>query len=91
VQVKPKRLSLFERYLTAWVALCMVIGVLMGKALPGIVAAVRSMEFGESSHINVSIAVLIYAVILFIVIPLAAGGCPSSGWPCLKRNFYQHC
>ena len=61
--MKPKRLSLFERYLTAWVALCMVIGVLMGKALPGIVAAVRSMEFGESSHINVPIAVLIWLMI----------------------------
>src|SRR3970282_946186 len=41
----------------------MVIGVLMGKALPGIVAAVRSMEFGESSHINVPIAVLIWLMI----------------------------
>lgn len=62
-QVTPKRLNLFERYLTAWVALCMVIGVLLGKALPGMVTAVRNMEFGDSSHINVPIAVLIWLMI----------------------------
>ncbi|MBI2988280.1 MAG: ACR3 family arsenite efflux transporter [Deltaproteobacteria bacterium] len=41
----------------------MVIGVLLGKALPGMVAAVRNMEFGGSSHINVPIAVLIWLMI----------------------------
>jgi ACR3 family arsenite transporter len=58
-----KRLNLFERYLTAWVALCMAAGVLLGKALPGLVAAVRNMEFGDGSHINVPIAVLIWLMI----------------------------
>jgi ACR3 family arsenite transporter len=43
-QATPKRLNLFERYLTAWVGLCMVVGVLLGKALPGMVAAVRDMS-----------------------------------------------
>ena len=62
-EVAPKRLNLFERYLTVWVALCMVVGVLLGKALPGLVATVREMEFGDSSHINVPIAVLIWLMI----------------------------
>ncbi len=62
-QATPKRLNLFERYLTVWVALCMVIGILFGKTLPGMVAAVRNMEFGEGSHINVPIAVLIWLMI----------------------------
>lgn len=62
-QATPKRLNLFERYLTVWVALCMVIGILFGKALSGMVAAVRNMEFGEGSHINVPIAVLIWLMI----------------------------
>ena len=62
-EVAPKRLNLFERYLTVWVALCMVVGVLLGKALPGLVASVREMEFGDSSHINVPIAVLIWLMI----------------------------
>lgn len=59
----PKRLNLFERYLTAWVALCMITGVLLGKAFPGMIAAVRDMEFGENSHINIPIAVLIWLMI----------------------------
>ena len=29
-----KRLNFFERYLTVWVAVCMVVGVLLGKLLP---------------------------------------------------------
>jgi ACR3 family arsenite transporter len=41
----------------------MVIGILFGKALPGMVAAVRNVEFGEGSHINVPIAVLIWLMI----------------------------
>jgi len=31
---EPKRLNLFERYLSLWVGLCMVVGVLLGRAAP---------------------------------------------------------
>jgi hypothetical protein len=54
----PKRLNVFERYLTVWVASCMLAGVLLGKLLPGVMAAVRGLEFGRGSHINLPIAVL---------------------------------
>jgi len=59
----PKRLAVFERYLSVWVAACMVLGVLIGKLLPGIVAGVRRLEFGHSSQINLPIAVLIWLMI----------------------------
>jgi ACR3 family arsenite transporter len=59
----PKRLNPFERYLTLWVALCMAAGVLLGKLLPGAVGALRAMEFGADSHINLPIAVLIWLMI----------------------------
>lgn len=58
-----KRMNVFERYLTVWVAACMALGVLLGKALPGLVASIRQLEFGEGSHINVPIAVLIWLMI----------------------------
>jgi ACR3 family arsenite transporter len=58
-----KRMNVFERYLSLWVALCMVLGVLIGKSLPGLVEAVRALEFGEGSHINAPIAVLIWLMI----------------------------
>jgi ACR3 family arsenite efflux pump ArsB len=35
----------FERYLSLWVALCMVAGIGIGKLLPGAIATVRSLEF----------------------------------------------
>ncbi len=58
-----KRLSLFERYLTLWVALCMVVGVLLGKAAPEFIGALRDMEFGAHSQINLPIAFLIWLMI----------------------------
>ncbi len=58
-----KRLSFFERYLTIWVAVCMVLGVVIGRSFPGIIGAIRDFEFGENTHINVVIAVLIWLMI----------------------------
>lgn len=63
MDAEPKRLSLFERYLTVWVALCMVAGILLGRLLPGITGALRAMEFGPGSQINLPIAVLIWLMI----------------------------
>src|SRR5512147_651515 len=62
---KPaKRLSYFERYLSLWVIICMVVGVLVGRGLPGTIDALRKMEFGQSSQINIPIAVLIWLMII---------------------------
>ena len=57
------RLNLFERYLTLWVGLCMVAGVLLGKSAPGLIQALRAMEFGKDSHVNFPMAVLIWLMI----------------------------
>ena len=59
-----KKLGAFERYLTAWVALCMLAGVLLGKALPGFIDTVRGWQFGGGSQISVPIAVLIWLMIV---------------------------
>jgi ACR3 family arsenite transporter len=56
-------MNVFERYLSVWVALCMVLGVALGRLLPGVVSVIRDLEFGEGSHINVPIAVLIWLMI----------------------------
>ncbi|MBI4914766.1 MAG: ACR3 family arsenite efflux transporter [Acidobacteria bacterium] len=58
-----KRMNVFERYLTVWVAACMVVGVAVGKLFPGLTGAVRGMEFGSGSQINIPIAVLIWLMI----------------------------
>lgn len=59
-----KRLNLFERYLTLWVALCMIGGVLLGQSAPGMVQWLRNWEFGEGSHVNSAIALLIWLMII---------------------------
>jgi len=56
-------LGTFERYLSAWVALCMVAGVGLGKVFPGVAAGVRAIQFGAGSQINAPIAVLIWLMI----------------------------
>lgn len=62
-QNPAKRLNVFERYLTLWVGLCMIVGVGIGKILPGLTDAFRRMEFGGGSQINIPIAVLIWLMI----------------------------
>jgi ACR3 family arsenite transporter len=59
-----KRLNLFERYLTVWVGLCMLAGVLLGRSAPGLIESLRSLEFGAGSQINAPIAVLIWLMIV---------------------------
>ncbi len=59
----PKRLNLFERYLTLWVVACMVVGVALGKLAPEAVGMLRGLEFGDGSQINLPIAVLIWLMI----------------------------
>lgn len=60
----PKRLNFFERYLTLWVAVCMAAGLALGTWAPGVVHALRGMEFGRGSQVNVPIAVLIWLMII---------------------------
>jgi ACR3 family arsenite transporter len=62
--VAPKRLNYFERYLSLWVGVCMLAGVLIGKSLPGLIDQLRRMEFGAGSQINIPIAVLIWLMIV---------------------------
>ena len=61
--VPPKRLAFFERYLTVWVLLCMVVGVAFGKLLPGVTSSLSKMEFGRGSQVNVPIGVLLWLMI----------------------------
>lgn len=60
---EPKRLATFERWLSLWVALCMVAGITLGLQAPGLTAWLRGIEFGRDSHINVPIAVLLWLMI----------------------------
>ena len=62
-EATPRRLDFFARYLSLWVALCMASGVALGTLLPGVTDGLRRLEFGESSQINIPIAVLLWLMI----------------------------
>ena len=69
-------MSVFDRYLSVWVALCMVIGVLIGKTLPEPIAALRAMEI---SHINLPIAGLIWLMIYPMMLKVDFGSVLNVG------------
>jgi len=54
-------MSLFERWLTLWVALCILAGVAMGYAAPGLFHAIGSLEVAS---VNLPVAILIWLMIV---------------------------
>ncbi len=58
-----KRLNPFERYLSAWVALCMITGVLVGRHAPEAVSQLREWDLVHGSQVNLPIAALIWLMI----------------------------
>lgn len=60
VKEKVSGIGFFERYLTVWVILCMIAGVLIGKFLPGIPTFLGQFEYAE---VSIPIAILIWLMI----------------------------
>ena len=58
-------MGFFERYLSLWVALCIVAGVVAGTVAPDFFAAVSQFEV---AHVNLVVAVLIWLMIYPIMI-----------------------
>ena len=77
--MKSHRLAFFERYLTLWVALCMVAGVVVGRLLPSQVQVLRGLEFGAGSQINLPIAVLIWLMITPMMMKVDFGAIRNVG------------
>ena len=53
-------MGLFERYLSVWVAGCIAAGVILGNTVPALFTAVAALEY---AHVNLVVAVLIWAMI----------------------------
>lgn len=69
-----KHLGFFERWLSLWVVLCMMAGILLGRALPDQTAAIGALEFGTDSHINIPVAVLIWLMIYPMMLRIEFAG-----------------
>ncbi|MDL2338308.1 MAG: ACR3 family arsenite efflux transporter [Pseudomonadota bacterium] len=57
----PAPMSVFERYLTVWVFLCIVVGIALGQLFPGPFQAVGRMEF---ARVNLPVGLLIWVMII---------------------------
>jgi ACR3 family arsenite transporter len=76
---KPPAMGTFERYLTLWVALCIVAGIGLGHMLPGAFHALGSATIAQ---INLPVAVLVWLMVIpmLLKIDLAALGQVKSHW-----------
>lgn len=57
---KASGIGFFQKYLSLWVALCMVVGVLIGKFIPGIPTFLNKFEYAK---ISIPMAMLIWVMI----------------------------
>lgn len=57
---KKQGIGFFERYLTLWVALCIVAGILIGQYLPAIPATLNKFEY---ANVSIPVAILIWLII----------------------------
>jgi ACR3 family arsenite transporter len=72
-------MSLFERYLTLWVALCIIAGIALGHFLPGLFQAVGEIKFAQ---VNLPVAALIWLMIvpMLLRIDFSALGKVKAHW-----------
>lgn len=63
-------MNLFERYLTVWVFLCIVVGVLLGQFLPGVFQAIASLEV---ANVNLPVGVLVWVMIIPMLLRIDFG------------------
>ncbi|QFT95720.1 Sodium Bile acid symporter family protein [Roseovarius sp. THAF8] len=67
-------LGVFERYLSVWIALAIVLGITLGVVAPGLVEAVAAAEVAQ---INLVVAVLIWAMIYPMMIGVDLSTIPA--------------
>jgi ACR3 family arsenite transporter len=68
----PKGLSVFEKYLTVWVILCIVVGIVMGKAAPGAATFLDGLAIyiDEAPVVSIPIAVCLFFMMYPIMVKI---------------------
>jgi ACR3 family arsenite transporter len=68
---KAPSMGTFERYLTLWVALCIIVGIALGQTIPGVFHALGAATVAQ---VNLPVAVLVWLMIIpmLLKIDLAA-------------------
>jgi arsenite transporter len=69
-------MSVFERYLTVWVFLCIVVGIALGQLLPGPFQAIGRMEIAK---VNLPVGLLIWVMIVPMLLKVDFGALHQVG------------
>ncbi|WP_374391941.1 ACR3 family arsenite efflux transporter [Tabrizicola sp.] len=69
-------MSLFERWLTLWVALCILAGLVLGNLAPGLFGVLAGLEYAS---VNLVVAVLIWAMVYPMMIAIDFGSLKDVG------------
>jgi len=60
-------MSIFERYLTIWVGLCIIVGIALGQLMPGAFGAISALEIAK---VNLPVAILIWLMIIPMLVKI---------------------
>ena len=63
-------INFFERYLSVWVALCIVAGIALGQVLPGLFQQIGRMEYAQ---VNLPVGLLIWVMIIPMLVKVDFG------------------
>ena len=66
----PAAMSVFERWLTVWVLLCIVVGIVLGQLFPGPVQAIGGMQI---ARVNMPVGLLIWVMIVPMLLKVDFG------------------
>ena len=81
VKEKNGGLSIFEKYLTVWVLLCIVIGIIFGKVIPGAAKYLDSLAIyiGEAPVVSIPIAICLFFMMYPIMVKIDFGEVVRAG------------
>ncbi|MBB3545131.1 MULTISPECIES: ACR3 family arsenite efflux transporter [unclassified Rhizobium] len=69
-------MSTFERYLTVWVFLCIVVGIALGHVMPGVFHGIGAAEV---ANVNIPVAVLIWLMVIPMLLKIDFGSLAKVG------------
>lgn len=81
MQQKERKLSIFEKYLTTWVLLCIVAGIILGKITPGVAKYLDGLAIyvGEAPVVSIPIAICLFFMMYPIMVKIDFGEVLKAG------------
>ena len=81
VKEKNRGLNVFEKYLTIWVLLCIIIGIIFGKVIPGVAKYLDGLAIyiGDAPVVSIQIAICLFFMMYPIMVKIDFGEVVRAG------------